>query len=111
MLGSITCLSLFLPITSLQTLQSHAITHSFAQRRSVISPFFNSFRTLSIATGVVPPSPFDLSLGGVLALFGQLLPPLFFFLFSISFPPLPRWAAPPFLFFPLLFPRGVSPHL
>ena len=42
-------------ITSLQILQFHAITHSFAQRRTSIYPVLNSFRTLSIATGVVPP--------------------------------------------------------
>jgi len=41
-------------ITSLQPLQFQAITHSFAQRRSAILPVLNSFRTLSIATGVVP---------------------------------------------------------
>jgi hypothetical protein len=43
-----------LPITSLQTQQFHAITHSFAQRRAAIPPVFNGFRTLSIATGVYP---------------------------------------------------------
>jgi hypothetical protein len=43
-----------LPITSLQPQQFHAITHSFAQRRAAIPPIFNSFRTLSIVTGVYP---------------------------------------------------------
>jgi len=37
--------SLF-PITSLQPLHFHAIAHSFAQRRHVISPAFSSLRTL-----------------------------------------------------------------
>src|SRR5258707_11926182 len=105
MLGSITCLSLFLPITSLQTLQSHAITHSFAQRRSVISPFFNSFRTLSIPTRVLPPSPFHPSLGRVCPLLGQPFAPLCFFLFPNFFPPLPAHPGPPLLFFPILFAR------
>jgi hypothetical protein len=45
-----------LPITSLQPRQFHAITHSFAQRRAAIPPIFNGFRTLSIATGVYPPT-------------------------------------------------------
>ena len=44
------------PITSLQTSHFHAITHSFAQRRTTIWPILNGFRTLSIATGVVPPA-------------------------------------------------------
>ena len=43
-----------LPITSLQPSQFHAVTHSFAQRRTAISPILNGFHTLSIATGVVP---------------------------------------------------------
>src|ERR1700730_12779361 len=43
-----------LPITSLQPSQFHAVTLSFAQRRTAISPIINSFHTLSIATGVVP---------------------------------------------------------
>jgi hypothetical protein len=46
--------SLFLPITSLQLQHYHGITHSFAQRQPSIPPIFSSFRTLSIATGVVP---------------------------------------------------------
>jgi hypothetical protein len=41
-----------LPITSLQTLQFHAITHSFAQRHAAIPAVLNGFRTLSIVTGV-----------------------------------------------------------
>src|SRR5229473_7161566 len=41
----------FLPITSLQLQHLQAVTHSFAQRRPVISPVFNNFRTLSVATG------------------------------------------------------------
>src|ERR1700682_4638188 len=49
--------SLFLPITSLQAQHYHGITYSFAQRQPAIPSIFNSFRTLSIATGVVPPSP------------------------------------------------------
>src|SRR5258708_4128194 len=43
-----------LPITSLQLQRFHAVAHSFAQRRAAIPPIFNSFHTLSIATGVVP---------------------------------------------------------
>src|SRR6266446_1654237 len=43
-----------LPITSLQPQQFHAITHSFAQRRSAIPRIFNGFRTLSITTGAYP---------------------------------------------------------
>jgi hypothetical protein len=43
-----------LPITSLQLQRFHAITHSFAQRRAPIPRLLNGFRTLSIATGVVP---------------------------------------------------------
>jgi hypothetical protein len=47
-----------LPITSLQLQHYHGITHSFAQRQPSIPSIFNSFRTLSIATGVVPsPTP------------------------------------------------------
>src|SRR5258706_10307504 len=45
-----------LPITSLQALQFQAVTHSFPQRRTAISFIFSGFRTLFIATGVVPPS-------------------------------------------------------
>src|SRR5260221_1053289 len=45
----------FLPITSLQPQHYHGITHSFAQRQPSIPPIFNSFRTLSVASGVVPP--------------------------------------------------------
>jgi hypothetical protein len=41
-------------ITSVQPQQFQAITHSFAQRRSAIPSILNSFRTLSIATGVAP---------------------------------------------------------
>jgi hypothetical protein len=44
----------FLPITSLQLQHLQAVTHSFAQRRPAIPPVFNNFRTLSVATGVVP---------------------------------------------------------
>src|SRR5712692_1396895 len=44
----------FLPITSLQLQHLQAVTHSFAQRRSTISSVFNNFRTLCVATGVVP---------------------------------------------------------
>ena len=47
----------FLPITSLQAQQFHAITHSFAQRQRNISFASNALRTLSIATGVAPPRP------------------------------------------------------
>jgi len=46
-----------LPITSLQPLQFHAITHSFAQRRTNIPTILNSLRTLSIVTGVYPMRP------------------------------------------------------
>src|SRR5882757_4968702 len=44
----------FLPITSLQFPYFQAVAHSFARRRSTIPPVFNNFRTLSVATGVVP---------------------------------------------------------
>src|SRR6266446_8697713 len=53
MLASINRPSPFPPIISLQPQRFHTVTHSFAQRRSAIPPIFNSFRTLSIATGVV----------------------------------------------------------
>ena len=46
-----------LPITSLQPLQFHTITHSLAQRRTNIRPILNSLRTLSIVTGVYPLRP------------------------------------------------------
>jgi hypothetical protein len=45
----------FLPITSLQTQQFHAITHSFAQRQSNIPIISNALRPLSVATWVAPP--------------------------------------------------------
>jgi hypothetical protein len=45
-----------LPITSLQSLRFHAITHSFAQRQPVNAFSIKGLRTLSIVTGVVPPS-------------------------------------------------------
>src|SRR5260370_36963397 len=41
----------FLPITSLQLQHLQAVTHSFAQRRPIISSVFSNFRTLSVATG------------------------------------------------------------
>jgi hypothetical protein len=44
----------FLPITSLQLQYFQAVTHSFVRRRSTNPPVFNNFRTLSVATGVVP---------------------------------------------------------
>jgi hypothetical protein len=47
----------FLPITSLQAQHYHGITHSFAQRQPSIPSIFNSFRTLSIATGWYPRLP------------------------------------------------------
>src|SRR6267378_8313985 len=47
--------SSFLLITSLQPKYFDELTHSFAQRRAAISRSINRFRTLSIATGVVPP--------------------------------------------------------
>src|SRR5258707_9057530 len=99
MLGSINFLSLFLPITSLQILQSHAITHSFAQRRSVISPFFNSFRTLSIATGVVPPPPSTFLSAGFCPYSANFCPPFFFFSYQLLFPPPPH-RPPPLSFSP-----------
>src|SRR5258708_26877427 len=107
MLGSINCLSLFLPITSLQTLQSHAITHSFAQRRSVISPFFNSFRTLSIATGVVPPPPSTFLSAGFCLFSGNFCPPFFFLSFEFFFPPARDGRPPPFFPPPSYFPALV----
>src|ERR1700686_1662180 len=45
----------FLPITSVQALHYQWITHSFAQRQRAIPSVLNSFRTLSIATGVGTP--------------------------------------------------------
>src|SRR5260221_7792194 len=109
MLGSINCLSLFLPITSLQTLQSHAITHSFAQRRSVISPFFNSFRTLSIATGVVPPPPSTFLSAAFWPRSRKLCPPLFFSSFAFLSPPPPRGRPPPFFHAPFHSPAAFPP--
>ena len=41
----------FLPITSRQLQHLQAVTHSFAQRRPIISFVLNNFRTLSVATG------------------------------------------------------------
>jgi hypothetical protein len=55
----------FLPITSLQAQQFHALTHSFPQQDSTIPSIFSSFRTLSIVTGVYPPGKWKL--GGVAA--------------------------------------------
>ena len=50
-------LSPLLLITSLQSPQFHALTHSFAQQESAISHYFNSFRTLSLFNGGwYPPS-------------------------------------------------------
>ena len=46
----------FPPITSLQPQSFHSVTRSLAQRRSTMFFRINVFRTLSIATGVVPPS-------------------------------------------------------
>src|ERR1700726_1965868 len=46
----------FLPITSVQALHYQWITHSFAQQQRAIPSVLNSFRTLSIATGVGTPS-------------------------------------------------------
>src|SRR6266436_5254889 len=97
MLGSINFLSLFLPITSLQILQSHAITHSFAQRRSVISPFFNSFRTLSIATGVVPPPPSTFLSAGLCLYAANFGRPLFSYSYELLSPPA-RDGRPPLSF-------------
>ena len=48
-------LSSFALITSVQDQQFHKLTHSFAQRRHANFPVLNGLRTLSIATGVVPP--------------------------------------------------------
>ena len=62
----------FPPITSLQPLQFHAITHSFAQRRSAIPSVLNSLRSLSIAMGVYTflslPSWFSQWLGASVAI-------------------------------------------
>src|SRR5260221_13703909 len=111
MLGSINILSLFLPITSLQILQSHAITHSFAQRRSVISPFFNSFRTLSIATGVVPPPPSTFLSAGLCPSSGNFFPPFFLYSLDIVSPPSPAGPAPPSFFTPSYCPGRFPPPL
>src|SRR6266481_136228 len=105
MLASINRPSPFLPITSLQPQQFHTVTHSFAQRRSIIPSIFNSFRTLSIATGVVP--PFTLSrVGEGPALppsntHALLRPPFVFILLQIPFP------ASPFFSHPCKSPGGV----
>ena len=48
-------LSSFALITSVQAQYFHELAHSFAQRRRANIPVLNSLRTLSIATGVVPP--------------------------------------------------------
>src|SRR5258706_14056841 len=109
MLGSINFLSLFLPITSLQILQSHAITHSFAQRRSVISPFFNSFRTLSIATGVVPPPPSTFLSAGLCLYSAKFGRPLFFYSFEFLSPPAPACPPPPSFHTPSYFPGMFPP--
>src|SRR6266446_1762321 len=101
MLASINRPSPFLPITSLQPQHYHAITHSFPQRHSAIPPIFNGFRTLSIATGVVPPSSFDLSLSGSKPPSSGLWPPFVFILLQIPFP------ASPFFSHPCKSPRGV----
>jgi hypothetical protein len=58
MSASINYVNPFSAITSLQPQHCHEITHSFAQRQSTISSILNSFRTLSVATGLVPPSLF-----------------------------------------------------
>ena len=42
-------------IAYLQLLYFHGIAHSFAQRRPSIRLAFSNLRTLSVATGVVPP--------------------------------------------------------
>jgi hypothetical protein len=55
MLATQSRLSSFLPITCLQPKYFDELTHSFAQRRAAISRSINRFRTLSIATEVVPP--------------------------------------------------------
>ena len=68
----LTRLSSFALITSLQVQQGHELTYSFAQRRVANLPILNSLRTLSIATGVVPPR-LILNLIGVLA-FGVRTP-------------------------------------
>src|SRR6267143_5369321 len=105
MLASINRPSPFLPITSLQPQHYHAITHSFAQRRSTISSVLNSFRTLSIATGVVP--RFTLSrVGEGPALppsntHALLRPPFVFIFLRIPFP------ASPFFSHPCKSPGGV----
>src|SRR6266478_2678345 len=101
MLGSINRLSPFLPITSLQPQQFHTVTHSFPQRRSAISSVLNSFRTLSIATGVVPHSHSDLSLRGSVPLCRELSPPFVFILLQIPF------LASPFFSHPSKSPGGV----
>jgi hypothetical protein len=59
-----------LPITSLQPLHFHALTHSFAQRRAAIPFASKSLRTLSIATGVYP--HFVRSKSSKLPTFGRL---------------------------------------
>jgi hypothetical protein len=55
------------PITSLQPLQFHAITHSFEQRRPAKPCPLKSLHTLSITTGVAPPrcSGFSLEVSSV----------------------------------------------
>ncbi len=60
MLVALTISTPFLPITSPQFPYFQAVAHSFVRRRSTIRPVFNNFRTLSVATGVVP-SPLSLS--------------------------------------------------
>src|SRR5712675_3695780 len=54
MSASASTASLFPLITYPQSQYYHELTDSFARRRPSILPVLNSFRTLSIATGVVP---------------------------------------------------------
>src|SRR6266478_5325403 len=55
---SINHVSPFPPITSLQPQHYHEITHSFVPQQPAIPSILNNFRTLSVATGVVPPRSF-----------------------------------------------------
>ena len=65
--------SSLLPITSVQTKQFHAVTHSFAQRRDAIPSILSNFRTLPVATGVGTPLPFFSALQRAARFAGRVL--------------------------------------
>src|SRR5882762_10978464 len=68
------------PITSLQPMPFHEVTHSFAPRRSAIHSIINEFRTLSVCDGGGAPLHFPgsarLSPGGLCVLAWHITPSL-----------------------------------